>query len=117
MKNMIRIAAGIAAFSAAALALGAPGAQCRLQGTVTDTSGAPVDGADVTITTPNLTSFKVNLKADAKGHYTTILQDCTLTYHVKFEKEGFGPQEGDKKIPIGEQATLDMKMAKTAELQ
>jgi tetratricopeptide (TPR) repeat protein len=117
MKTTIRSLAALAAFFTAALVQAAPGAQCRLQGTVTDSTGAPVDGAEVTITTPNLTSFKVNLKADAKGHYTTILQDCTMPYHVKFEKEGFAPQEGDKKIPIGEQATLDMKMSKTSELQ
>ena len=115
MKFKTGTIAALAAFFAAAFAQG--GAQCRLQGTVTDSAGNPVDGASVTITTPNLTSFKINLKADSKGHYTTILQDCTMSYHVRFEKEGFAPQEGDKKIPIGEQATLDMKLAKASELQ
>jgi tetratricopeptide (TPR) repeat protein len=117
MKITIRTLAASAAFFAAALAQAVPGAQCRLQGTVTDSTGAPIDGASVTITTPNMTSFKLNLKADAKGHYSTIIQDCTLPYHVRFEKEGYAPQEGDKKIPIGEQATLDMKLPKTSELQ
>ena len=115
MKITIRALAASAAFFAAAFAQG--GAQCRLQGTITDSAGNPIDGASVTITTPSMTSFKLNLKADAKGHYTTIIQDCTLPYHVKIEKEGYAPQEGDKKIPIGEQATLDMKLAKTSELQ
>jgi tetratricopeptide (TPR) repeat protein len=117
MKTTIRTLAVLAAFFAAALAQGMPGAQCRLQGTITDSSGAPVDGASVTITTPSLTTFKVNLKADAKGHYSTILQDCTMSYHVKFEKEGFAPTELDKKIPINDQATVDQKLMKTSEVQ
>jgi tetratricopeptide (TPR) repeat protein len=115
MKITIRTLATLAAFFAAAFAQG--GAQCRLQGKVTDSAGNPVDGATVTITTPNLTSFKLNLKTDSSGHYTSILQDCTMPYHVRFEKEGFAPQELDKKIPIGEQASVDMKLAKTSELQ
>jgi tetratricopeptide (TPR) repeat protein len=117
MKITIRSLAALAAFFAAALAQAVPGSQCRLQGMVTDSTGAPIDSASVTITTPNMTSFKLNLKSDAKGRYTTIIQDCTMPYHVRFEKEGFAPQEGDKKIPIGEQATLDMKLTKTSELQ
>jgi len=87
-----------------------------VQGKVTDSAGNPVEGAAVTVTTPNLTSFKLNLKTDASGHYTTILQDCTMPYHVKFEKEGFGAQELDKKIPIGEQGEVNMKMLKTSEM-
>jgi len=117
MKNTIRTLAALAAFFAAALAQGVPGAQCRLQGKISDSAGNPVDGASITITTPNLTTFKVTLKADASGHYSTILQDCTMPYHVKFEKDGFGPAEVEKKIPINEQATLDQKLMKTSELQ
>jgi len=114
MKNTLRTLAALAAFFAAAFAQG--GAQCRMQGTISDSAGNPVDGASVTITTPNLTSFKTTIKADANGHYSTILQDCTMPYHVKYEKEGFAAQEIDKKIPIGEQATIDMKLAKPSEV-
>jgi len=114
MKNTIRSLAALAAFLAAAFAQG--GAQCRLQGTIKDSGGNGVDGASVTITTPSMTSFKTSLKTDSGGRYSTILQDCTMPYHVKYEKEGFAAQEIDKKIPIGEQATIDMKLAKPSEV-
>jgi tetratricopeptide (TPR) repeat protein len=114
MKNTLRTLAALAAFCAAASAQG--GAQCRLQGRVIDSGGNGVDGASVTITTPNLTSFKSTIKTDSSGHYSTILQDCTMPYHVKYEREGFTPQEIDKKIPIGEQASVDMKLLKTSEV-
>jgi tetratricopeptide (TPR) repeat protein len=114
MKNTIRTLATLAAFFAAAFAQG--GAQCRMQGKLSDSAGNPVEGATITITTPNLTTFKSSLKTDSSGHYTTILQDCTMPYHVKFEKEGFASQEVDKKIPIGEQASVDMKMLKASEM-
>jgi tetratricopeptide (TPR) repeat protein len=114
MKNTFRTLAALAAFFAAAFAQG--GAQCRLQGTIKDSGGNPVDGASVTITTPSMTSFKTSLKTDGTGRYSTILQDCTMPYHLKFEKEGYAPQDLDKKIPIGEQATEDRKLLKTSEV-
>jgi tetratricopeptide (TPR) repeat protein len=112
MKS-IRWTAGICAFLSAAFLHA--GAQCRLLGTVTDSSGAPVDGALVTITTPSLTTLKVTQKTDAKGKYSIVLQDCTMTYHVAFSKDGFAPAGEDKKIPINDQGTLDMKLLKTSE--
>ena len=72
MKNTIRTAAALAAFLAAAFAQG--GAQCRLQGKLSDSAGSPVEGVNILITTPNLTTFKLNLKTDSGGHYSTILQ-------------------------------------------
>jgi len=114
MKNTIRTAAALAAFLAAAFAQG--GAQCRLQGKLSDSAGGPVEGVNILITTPNMTSFKLSLKTDSGGHYSTILQDCTMPYHIKFEKEGFGTQEVDKKIPISEQAEVDMKLLKASEM-
>src|SRR5262249_58284630 len=91
------------------------GAQCRLQGTVTDSSGAPIDGANIIVTTPSLRTLKVTQKTDSKGKYSLVLQDCTMSYHVAFEKEGFVSAGEDKKIPINDQGTLDMKLLKTSE--
>jgi tetratricopeptide (TPR) repeat protein len=91
------------------------GAQCRLLGTVTDSSGAPVEGATIIITTPSLRTLKMTQKTDARGKYSLVLQDCTMTYHVAFEKEGFAPASEDKKIPINDQGTLDMKLSSASE--
>ena len=112
MKTM-RWTAGLCAFLSAAFLHA--GAQCRLIGTVTDSSGAPLEGATVIVTTPSLRTLKVTQKTDAKGKYSVVLQDCTMSYHVAFEKEGFASASEDKKIPINDQGTVDMKLSKASE--
>ena len=103
-----RIAAALAAFLASGYLYA--GAQCRLKGIVTDGTGAPVDSATITVTTPNLTVFKLSVKTDKKGEYLTLLNDCTMPYHIKAEKDGFTPTEMDKKIPVGDIGTVDLKL-------
>ncbi len=113
MRITMRMAAALGAFLSAGFLYA--GAQCRLLGTVTDSAGAPIEGVAIIITTPKLGSFKLNLKTDAKGKYTTIMNDCTMPYHVAFEKEGYVSWSEDKKIPINDQGTLDAKLMKTSE--
>ena len=113
MKTTVRWVAGAAAFLSAAFLHA--GAQCRLLGTVTDSSGAPVEGVTVTVTTPSLHTLKLTQKTDARGKYSLVLQDCTMPYHVDFAKEGFVSAGEDKKIPINDQGTVDMKLLKTSE--
>jgi tetratricopeptide (TPR) repeat protein len=93
------------------------GAQARLMGRVTDTEGNPIEGATVTVTTPNLGTFKLTLTTDRKGQYGTIIADATMPYHLKFEKEGYAAFEGDKKIPVGETGGIDAKLRKASEAQ
>jgi tetratricopeptide (TPR) repeat protein len=85
--------------------------QARINGVVTDQSGAPVEGATITITTPSLTNFKLTFKSDKSGKWGTILNDATLPYHVKVEKEGFAPFEADEKIAIGDIFMLQTKLS------
>jgi tetratricopeptide (TPR) repeat protein len=85
--------------------------QARLNGLITDPSGQPVEGATITITTPSLTNFKLTFKSDKAGRYGTILNDATLPYHVKIEKEGFATYESDQKIAIGDSFLLQTKLA------
>ena len=87
MRITMRMAAALGAFLSAGFLYA--GAQCRLVGTVTDTAGAPIEGAAIVITTPKLGTFKLTLKTDGKGKYSTIMNDCTMPYHVSIEKEGF----------------------------
>lgn len=112
-KNKVRMAAALGAFLSAAFLQA--GAQCRLLGSVTDSAGAPIDAVMITVTTPNLGTFKLTNKTDAKGKYSMVLNDCTMPYHVSFAKEGFVTAGEDKKIPINDQGTLDMKLLKTTE--
>jgi tetratricopeptide (TPR) repeat protein len=109
MKSTKRIAASLAAAFLASGYLFA-GVQCRLKGIVTDGAGAPVEGAAIIITTPGMTNLKVTLKTDKKGEYLTLLNDCTMAYHVRAEKEGFTASEADKKIPVGDIASVDLKI-------
>jgi Tfp pilus assembly protein PilF len=113
MRITMRMAAALGAFLSAGLLYA--GAQCRLVGTVTDSAGAPIDGAAIVITTPKLGSFKLTIKTDGKGKYSTIMNDCTMPYHVQIEKEGYVSYGEDKKIPINDLGTVDAKLAKASE--
>ena len=62
MRRATRASMAIAAFGLAALVFA--GAQARLKGKVTDSSGKPIEGATVTVTTPHLRTFKMSLKSD-----------------------------------------------------
>ena len=92
-------------------------AQARLTAKVTDSSGNPLEGVTVTVTTKSISTFKLVLKTNQKGVYATIVNDATMPYHLKFEKEGYVPFEGDKKIPIGDTGGLDAKLMKVSEAQ
>jgi len=84
--------------------------QGRITGKVTDGKGEPLADAKVTITTKFLGNFKVELKTDKAGKWATILNDATMLYHYRFEKEGFIPYEQDKKVPIGGEEVLDVQL-------
>jgi tetratricopeptide (TPR) repeat protein len=113
MKKTTRILAALAALGFSAFLLA--GTQARLKGKVTDTAGNPLEGVIVTLTTPNLRTFKVNLKTDKKGEYGTIVNDATMPYHLRFEKEGFVASESDKKIPVGDMAVVDVRLQSTSQ--
>jgi tetratricopeptide (TPR) repeat protein len=113
MRITMRVAAALGAFLSAGFLHA--GAQCRLVGTVTDTAGAPIEGAAIIVTTPKLGTFKLTLKTDGKGKYSTIMNDCTMPYHVSIEKEGYVSYGEDKKIPINDMGTVDAKLAKASE--
>ena len=93
------------------------GAQARLAGHVQDAAGNPLEGVSVIITTGNVKTLKITLKTDKKGAYATIIADATIPYHIRFEKEGYVPFEGDKKIAVGDVAGLDAKLTKVADAE
>jgi tetratricopeptide (TPR) repeat protein len=86
------------------------GAQARITGKVTDGKGTPLADAKVTITTKSLSNFKIEMKTDKDGKWATILNDSTISYHYKFEKQGFIGVDQDKKVPIGESVVLDVQL-------
>jgi tetratricopeptide (TPR) repeat protein len=57
----------------------------------------------------------MTLKSDKKGEWGTILNDATIPYHVRVEKEGFAPAESDKKVPVGDVGEVNAKLLTAAE--
>lgn len=99
---------GLALLLAAGSALA--GQQGRITGVTTDGKGVPLADVKITITTKALSNFKIELKSDKDGKWGTILNDATVPYHYKFEKQGYIGVEQDKKVPIGESQTLDVQL-------
>ncbi len=100
--------------AALALLLAAGGAfaaqQGRITGRVTDGKGVPLADVKVTITTKSLGNFKIELKTDKDGKWGTILNDSTIPYHYKFEKQSYIGVEQDKKVPIGGSEELNVQL-------
>jgi len=111
MKRTILLAAVLAILVALVPVALLAVSQARINGTVTDQSGAPIEGATITVTTPSLTNFKLTFKTDKGGKWGTILNDATLPYHIKVEKEGFTSYEADEKIAIGDIFQFQVKLS------
>jgi tetratricopeptide (TPR) repeat protein len=75
----------------AALLLGAASAaaKSRLDLTVNDPAGAPIEGAQVTVTAAAGDPFTASGATDKKGRYRAELPDLDRAYLVKVEKAGF----------------------------
>ena len=96
---------------AIALSLVLPAAaqtNARLEGLVTDATGAALPGVTVTATSTatNLTRTDVT---DSHGHYT-ITPLPVAPYRVKFELSGFKTAEVPVTLNVGQVARVDMKM-------
>jgi tetratricopeptide (TPR) repeat protein len=110
MKRLSRNGLGVALALVLVTGAAIAAQQGRITGRVTDGKGAAIADAKITITTKSLTNFKIELKSDKDGKWGTILNDATLTYHYKFEKQGYIGVEQDKKVPIGASETLDAQL-------
>ncbi len=99
------------AVAAQVLAIG----QGRVAGQVTDSAGKPIEGVTLIITTPALKNLKITVKTDKNGHYGFIINDATLHYHMRFEKEGYNPSDRDEKFKISEPTNVDEKLLKASE--
>ena len=113
MRKANRAVTALAVFGLAAVLTA--GAQARLKGRVSDSAGKPIEGATITVTTPNLRTFKMTLKSDKKGEWGTILNDATMPYHVRIEKEGYAPAESDKKVPVGDVGEVNANLVSNTE--
>ena len=87
MKNTVRILAALAILTLATPARA--GTQGRVTGKVLDSAGNPAEGVNITVTTPSIKNFKISLTTRKDGTYGFIVNDATIRYDLKFEKEGY----------------------------
>jgi tetratricopeptide (TPR) repeat protein len=113
MKTLWRILAVSAALLLASRAEAST--QGRVTGKVTDSAGQPIPDVTVTVTTPSIKIFKLTVKTDKKGAYGLIVNDATLRYHMRFEREGYNPVERDEKFSTGDITVVDEKLVKPSE--
>lgn len=89
-----------------------------LRGRITDESGAPVAGAEVTLTN-DATGFARRAVSDARGLYTLPQLPLTGSYRLHVGHDGFAPQDKDGlALRAGETAAADavLKPAVAAEI-
>jgi tetratricopeptide (TPR) repeat protein len=113
-KTFIRTTA-LTVLSLVAAAYLEAGTECRVKGVIVDSAGNPVEGVEVLITSPALRTLHQIAKTGARGDYGALLADCTIPYHFKFSREGFVPAELEKKIAVGDNAVIDMRLQKVEE--
>ncbi len=82
------------------------GAQARVEGHVTDSQGNPIPGVEVTITSPQVSTFKMEIKGDQKGVFKFLLLDATRNYFFHVEAAGYQPQERPFKVAAGSTDTV-----------
>jgi len=82
------------------------GAQARVEGHVTDSQGNPIPGAEITITSPEVSTFKMVVNGDKKGVFKFLLLDATRNYLFHVEAEGYQAQERPFKVAAGSTDTV-----------
>lgn len=104
----------IAGWMFAAAAIGASSllavAQARVHGTIKDEQGRILEAVKITVTLPDVASFKVEASSDKRGGYALTLIDATRTYSYRFEKEGYQTLEQSFKVPINTNEKHDIQM-------
>jgi Tfp pilus assembly protein PilF len=93
-------------------------AQGRIKGEVTDTSGKPIVGASITVTCPDITTYKKELTTDKRGEFSVLFVDSTKKYLFHVEAKGFQATENLHKPPIGQETlNVEFKLKSVAEVQ
>ena len=110
-SRWLLITVTVLATAAAAHALN----QGRLYGTITDENKKPIAGVQITVTSPEVTTYKLETTTDAKGNWAVTIIDATKTHNYKYEKPGYQTMQQDLKIPIGSNERKDFQMLSDAE--
>jgi len=89
----------IAALTASSSAWAGP--QARVGGVVVDSSGTPIVGATITLTSAELPTFSKAITTDANGEFKVLLLDATKTYLFTVTADGYLEHSEEIKVPVG----------------
>src|SRR4029077_3369186 len=114
---LMRTSIDRAALAALVLALACTAAlqaagEGRIIATVVDDSGAPIEGATVTIT--RVGTAKLEKVSDQKGQVMLLIRDATLDYQIAIAKPGYGPYQGTVKPKFEDTVRLTFTLPKAA---
>lgn len=74
--------------------------QARVWGVVSDADGAAIEGATVTACDSTTGEIKAEEQTDATGEYSLLINDATVTYTYRIEKDGYVPWEGELEVEV-----------------
>ena len=93
-------------------------AQGRVKGTIVDTAGKAIPKATVTITCPEIATYKKEITAKKDGEFSVLFVDATKRYTFKIEAAGFQGTEATHKPPIaGETLPVTFKLKSVTEAE
>ncbi len=78
-------------------------------GTVTDSSGAALPGATVTLTSPATGSVRTQVSDETGGFTFTLVQ--IGGYRLRAELQGFGPHAADLQLSAGDRQRVDVQLS------
>ena len=83
----------------------------RLIGKLVDPEGKPIQGATVTATSPQVPSFREVRTTDRRGNFILDFREMGVTYHYRFEKQGFQPLEANQEWDLEGTERFEWKMS------
>ncbi len=83
----------------------------RINLTVEDEKGKPVEGVHIKVTSPESSAFERELVTDKKGRAKLLVNDATKSYRFKIELEGYHPIDHTIKVQVNEthRETLELQ--------
>lgn len=100
MRRQLTITAATAILGLAAV-VSLAGPQARVSGVVVDSTGNPIAGATITITSDELPSFVKELTTGDDGGFKVLLLDATKVYVFTVQATGFLEHSKEIKVAVG----------------
>ncbi|NIM59521.1 MAG: tetratricopeptide repeat protein [Candidatus Aminicenantes bacterium] len=91
-----------------------PSVQGKIEGTVTDSNGNPLEKVLITITSLKASEGHINIKTDKKGKFVQVGL-WPGRYQVSLKKSGYTPVSYEVRVRIAEATKLVVKMVKAEE--